>query len=89
MNWLMAWLGQAEIPVEDADVAPEPAETPVVAQSKVQWLTLLPSVPAYESLLVSGEASAPAVEVVEEKAAPEAEPAPADPTARTDRKSVV
>lgn len=49
LNWLVAWLGEQNIETEAPAAMPEEVSTPSPAPSKVQWLSLLPTVPAFEA----------------------------------------
>ncbi len=49
LNWLMAWLGEQDLGAEAPEALPEEASTPSPVQSKVHWLSLLPTVPAFEA----------------------------------------
>ena len=48
-NWLTAWLGQTQSSEEAGE--PSPTGTSAASFRQVQWLTLLPSVPAFQDLL--------------------------------------
>lgn len=49
LNWLMAWLGEQDLGAEASEPLPEEASAPSPVQSKVQWLSLLPTVSAFEA----------------------------------------
>ena len=49
LNWLVAWLGEQNIETESPAAMPEDVSTPSPVPSKVHWLSLLPTVPAFEA----------------------------------------
>ena len=49
LNWLMAWLGEQDLGAEVPEALPEEASVPSPVQPKVHWLSLLPTVPAFEA----------------------------------------
>lgn len=80
LNWLMAWLGEQDLGAEAPETLPEEASAPSPVQSKVHWLSLLPTVPAFEAPVPedsqqSGVATVP-VETTAQVAAAEENPLP-------------
>jgi len=78
MNWLKTWLGQMQAPIVSNGDNPEQSMEVPAPPRQVQWLTLLPSVPALQGLVASVEiGSSPIGMAVAE--APPKEPESEDP----------
>lgn len=62
LSWLMAWLGQQGISVDLPEDGAEKTDTPAQVQTKVQWLTLLPTVATFESPDLAVDGNEPTME---------------------------
>lgn len=75
VDWLLTWLSQTQALIESGVESLGNASEVPAAQRQVQWLTLLPSVPAFQDLLAPAAVDPLLLDSVTEEPPPDEAPA--------------
>ncbi len=94
VDWLLTWLSQTQALIESGVESLENASEVPAAQCQVQWLTLLPPVPAFQDLLSPAEPMAAANSTLPAPPGPveflrRAEPPPQPQTPQLDKGELI